>query len=571
MAIWRKATKARGVGLYVHYSGVWDSVAVEHHPEWARVDAEGKPDRNATSTFGPYCKELLIPQLKEAVDAYDLDGVWVDGDCWAVQPDFAPNATAAFRQATGVRETPKKRGDPHWLDFLDFQRTRFKEYVRTYADALHVHKPGFQVTSNWMYSSLVPEPVTVPIDFISGDYSPGDSVNSARFEARYMASVGMPWDLMAWGFNKGEDCDWALKMAVQLKQEASIVLAQGGGFQIYYNPTRAGWIDGWMTRIMAEVAGFCRERQSFSHRTETIPQVALLLSRASLYERSDRLFGPWGHLVEPVHGMLHALLELHYSVDVLAEHQLSDRLTQYPVVVLPECHILPATLRSALHDYAQEGGSLLAVGAETVRLFENSLGVTLTGEPAETRAAHLQAGEALAWAGGLWQNATPTIAQIIGTRYATYDTRHGGLPAATVAPLGRGKVTGIYGPIGSIYQRSHHPVLRRFIAEAMRALFPKPLVELDGPPCVDVALRRKGDCLVVHLANTGGAQTAPRYSVTDFVPSVDPLRLKVRVVGKTEDARLEPGGQALSVNGSGEEVYIDIPRLDVHSAIVITR
>ena len=108
LAIWREVTSQYGVALFIHYSGVWDSVALEHHPEWARVDIEGNPDKNAISTFGPYCDELLIPQLKEVADAYDLNGVWVDGDCWAVQVDFSPAAKEAFTKATGIKEIPTK-------------------------------------------------------------------------------------------------------------------------------------------------------------------------------------------------------------------------------------------------------------------------------------------------------------------------------------------------------------------------------------------------------------------------------------------------------------------------------
>ena len=187
----------------------------------------------------------------------------------------------------------------------------------------------------------MPEAITVPIDFISGDFSPGDSVNTARLEARYITSTGMPWDLMAWGFNKGDNCGWTIKTAAQLKQEAAVVLAQTGGFQIYYQPTRAGWLDDWMVDIMADVAEFCRDRQEVSQKTQTVPQVALLLSKTSIYDKTDRLFGPFGALLNPLQGVLHALLELHYSVDVMGEHKLMENLSQYPVVVIPEWHKLP--------------------------------------------------------------------------------------------------------------------------------------------------------------------------------------------------------------------------------------
>jgi hypothetical protein len=66
LEVWRRVTARHGVALYVHYSGLFDGEAVRRHPEWARTDADGKPDPKNASTFGPYADELLIPQLVEA-------------------------------------------------------------------------------------------------------------------------------------------------------------------------------------------------------------------------------------------------------------------------------------------------------------------------------------------------------------------------------------------------------------------------------------------------------------------------------------------------------------------------
>jgi len=103
LAVWRSVTRDLGVGLFIHYSGVWDSKAVEEHPEWARVDARGRRDPDATSVFGPYVDRLLIPQLEEVTSRYALDGVWADGECWAAKLDYSPAALAAWRKETGRR------------------------------------------------------------------------------------------------------------------------------------------------------------------------------------------------------------------------------------------------------------------------------------------------------------------------------------------------------------------------------------------------------------------------------------------------------------------------------------
>lgn len=568
LEIWRKVTKEYGVGLFIHYSGVWDSVAVEHHPEWACINADGSPDKNMTSTFGAYCDELLIPQLKEVSTAYDLDGAWVDGDCWAVKPDFSQSAHKAFTKATGITEIPTKSGDPHWHEYLTFQRDQFKKYVAKYAEALHAHKPGFEITSNWMYSTLVPDPITTPIDFISGDYSPGDSVNTARLEARYIASTGMPWDLMAWGFNKGNDCGWSIKSALQLKQEASVVLSQGGGFQIYYQPTRAGWIDDWMIDIMAEVAEFCRERQEVSHKTQTVPQVALLLSSASIYDKTDRLFGPWGALLNPLQGVLHSLLELQYSVDIMAEYKLLENLTQYPVVVLPECHKITDEIKMHLLDYVRSGGKLLLVGVETANLFKEQLGVTFEGQATET-ATFVKVRNAMAWMGGIWQKVNPTTARVISERFATQDGRGKGDPASTINNHGKGQIGAIYGPFGSVYMRSHYPVLRYFMSEIMKNLFPEPLVKFDSPPCLDVSLRKDGNMLLIHLANTASMQTASNYALIDFIPSIGPIEMTVSLEKKPKKVHVIPEEHDIKHHWSDGKLKITLPKLDIHNVIVI--
>ncbi len=141
LAVWRKATKGRGIGLYIHYSGVWDTKAVTEHPEWARVDAQGKRDPDKTSVFGPYVDKLLIPQLEEVTSAYGLDGAWVDGDCWGAELDYSPAALAAWQKETGFTAAPKNSSEPRWLEWKMFHRRAFESYLGHWVDALHAFNP----------------------------------------------------------------------------------------------------------------------------------------------------------------------------------------------------------------------------------------------------------------------------------------------------------------------------------------------------------------------------------------------------------------------------------------------
>jgi len=255
LRLWRQVTAEHGVALYMHYSGVWDSEAIRQHPDWAVRNADGSTNKNATSFFSPYADRLLIPQLRELAGDYGVDGAWVDGECWASMPDYGEAALEAFRGATGITDLPRKAGEPHWYEFLEFNREAFRRHLRHYLDEVKKTHPQMQLCSNWAFTDHMPETVSAPVDWISGDYSPEDSVNSARFSARYLARQGKPWDLMAWGFTtKPGKGGSNRKSAVQLEREAAVVLALGGGSQANFTKKRDGTLTEQTTQTMATIA-----------------------------------------------------------------------------------------------------------------------------------------------------------------------------------------------------------------------------------------------------------------------------------------------------------------------------
>ena len=128
--------------------------------------------------------------MKELIDEYDIDGVWVDGDCWALSRDYSQLALEAYRSA-GFDEPPSRlavetaplwsirRADMPMIEqgtklaqsfqqFSEVQRDGFRRYLRRYVDELHEHCPTFQIASNWAFSSLMPEAVTADVDYLSG-------------------------------------------------------------------------------------------------------------------------------------------------------------------------------------------------------------------------------------------------------------------------------------------------------------------------------------------------------------------------------------------------------------------
>jgi hypothetical protein len=195
LKLFREITGKNSVALFLHYSGVWDNKAVKEHPDWAIIKANGERSAEKTSFFSPYLDTILIPQLKELSD-YGADGAWIDGECWAVEPDYGEAALKRFTRETGISEIPKTPSDKYYSEFMEFTRKMFREHLNKYINAIHLYNPGFQITSNWAYSSLMPEKVSADVDYLSGDVTPQNGVYRPSGET--MGSDGMGIFLERW-------------------------------------------------------------------------------------------------------------------------------------------------------------------------------------------------------------------------------------------------------------------------------------------------------------------------------------------------------------------------------------
>ncbi len=236
LAGWRAATRKLGLPLHAHYSGIYDVSAGTKHPQWCIRTASGQPlgagFMGMTSPNGDrmcprsrYADELMIPQLLELIDRYGVDGFWVDGDLWAMEPCYCNRCRTAFRQKTASPSLPRAPATRTGPPGGSFTRQSFDQYVTRYCDAVHRHKPGVLVCSNWLQTLHDPGEPKAPTDWISGDNSAVWGLDNCRCEARFISTRGKPWDIMMWCFysSHGEfgRTDWAMKPVEMLQQEAA--------------------------------------------------------------------------------------------------------------------------------------------------------------------------------------------------------------------------------------------------------------------------------------------------------------------------------------------------------------
>lgn len=566
LRLWREVTERNRVGLYMHYSGVWDDKVCREHPGWAMVKASGERNTQKVSFFSPYLDSILIPQLRELSGTYHVDGAWIDGDCWAVETDYSDAAVAEWKRRTGYSDVPRRKEDPHHAEYLEYTRDLFRAYMRKYVDAIHAYDPTFQITSNWSYSSHMPEPVQNNVDFLSGDVTPQDGVYRSAFEARAMAPQGKPWDLMSWGFSwNGARMPMSNKSAVQLKQEAAQVIALGGGIQVYYTQNRDLSLKPWVAEALSDIGAFCRERQPFCHKAKAIPQVALLFP-AKTYRRQASSPFPGAHGKLPA--TLYALLDNQLPVELLMEHHLQGRMRDYPLIVVPECSALEPEMLAELKAYVQDGGRLLLIGSETAGLFAGELRLR-SSKRVEDRLAFVSAAGRL---GGIrtavLEASTASDARTLSTFFKTNDYSDAdSLPATLVRNVGKGRIAAVLFDAGSAYAEYKTPVIRDLLAETVTALAPDRKVEVSGTHLVHVALNTLKGRTLVNLVNVAGEHTNRAAIGYDQLPPLTDI--KVDIQGRPKKVLLQPGARELPLRYKEGKTSVTVPRLEIHSILEI--
>ena len=577
LALWRRVTKEEDVALYLHYSGVIDQQYCMNNPDEVIMRADGTRINDGradavsgcTRPNGRYVDELLIPQLKELAGKYGADGVWIDGECWGAHADFHPDTVAAFERETGIclnGKLPGRPEDEYYQEYREFCRGLFRKYVAHYVDTVHADYPDFQIASNWAYTDHMPEPVTAPVDFISGDLNPLSGFNSARYAGRAIAHQNRTWDLMSWNFRPAtaEHPGHVPKHPVQIIQEAAAVISLGGGFQNYITQYRDGSPRMDQIRRMKPVEEFMRAREPYCFRARSVHQAAILLSTWNWKQEARTLFSRSG--IERVMGLTSLVCDAGHSTEIVFEHTIAGRCADYPVIIIPEqSHGLADETVRELMEYAEHGGSLLLIGEKTCRQFE------LAGAPYKTS-------EPIALPGFFTVNGKD-FGNISGYRVisaagegiasAAPQQRDAGEPIACVIPFGKGKIAPIGADIGTAYQLRAQYLHRQLIKAVMPRLY-SPIVRIESV-CgkLEVTVLEKNGRMLIQLVNANGDHSNPTVTTEDYIPACLDIKLSIALSQKPKALMLQPEGRALDFEYADGTAKVALSRLEMHDILEI--
>jgi len=582
LRIHRDVTRELGIPLSAHYSGVWDDAAMAAHPDWRRVgpgglavsevSLSGRRQAGRACLSGPYTTEYMIPQLLEIVERYDVDGFWVDGDNWAAEPCYCERCRRLFAAEHDGAPAPTEPSDPPWAAWLLFHRRLFEEHVRRYTAAVHARKPGCLVCSNWMYAVRQPDPITVPVDYLSGDFDAMHGVERAATEARLLDSRGLPWDLMAWtfmpGWQTGAGGDMT-KTLPHLCQEVAEVLACGGSVSLYDQPQRTGHLVGWHHDLFADVTRFCQERRDVSLHTVSVPQAAVLHGAAHYYRCNEPLYNQ-GQATDGVEGALHALLDAGYHADLVTEDTLLRRLCEYPVVVIAEQERVADGIAAALPAYVAAGGRLILSGVDVAETMGDLAGVAAAGGVL-VGDCYLPADGGVTAVAGPWRpvalgEARPLLPLLDGQEARRDDA---GTPAATIRTIEKGRVVAVHGPVFAAYYRTRYPRLRSALVTLIDAAWDAPQVRLAAPGAAALTLRRQGLRLLMHVLNRGSdPPLGPHRAMVERVPTQGPVVLYLRCAEPRRVYAVPAEPQLTSCWRDGL-LTVTLPVLGIHAVVVV--
>lgn len=585
------------IKVIAYYSLGTDARAVQDNPDWYQVDEHGKV-RGAEGTVwelpclnSPYREELVLPQIKEITEKYDMDGYLLDIPYLHNHYCFCPYCKKKFAEEHGRELTPELLQTDREL-VLRFGIDTAARCMEEIAATVKRIRPHVLMNCNGAWRMGEPDRINATSDYGLWESQPSatGSFYNHSIRIRYARTLDVPVQIMTVRFTEG----WGLmscKTAEQLKYEFATILANGGIINIGDQVLPDGTLQDGVYDIIGEAFGFVEERETFCTRAESVREVALLANNTNnwYHDKDDAA----------TFGAAKMLLEGHHQFDIYYNDDFPD-LDGYRVVVLPESVKLSEASVARIQSFVAGGGLLLAAGEATFcRNRQNFLLSEVLGlnylERSPYGCGYLTEHE------GLWKGiacipqlveapfikTVPTTAETLShiqwpltvpavSRAFRHPIPPGGnvsdCPGISVNRYGKGTALYIAAPVFGSYWHSNHFWVRRIVDNLLRSFYAG-YAEVDAPTHIETNLMRKNGKTYLHVINfqsnhTGEKSTAYYNPIENITPVRD-IRVVVRDSGLRR-AVVQPEGAELSVELAADGIAFTIPRVHIHTIIELS-
>lgn len=584
-----EAAHANGQKVVAYLASIWGNRDMYFaHPDWAQRKADGRVtswddeyNSVAMDPLSPY-RDYFASIVREIAENYAVDGFYFD------EPSFQSWSAStacqrAFEAEFGLALPREERwDDPIFQQFIAWRYDQIADWRRSlYQVAKREDRcvffqgafPLASLSGRAEYFSGAPPQHSyyrerfgvswhVPMahaDDMARTAATADIVHMELYRAsvgeplwwygvalRYVQSIAKGKQILVLSMMAQSPFDLYGMGEAELRLSTAELLANGAAplFARYYpeQVDQAAWDQVYQRFAEAKtLAPYLRDRQS-------IPYVALLYSGTTV-ERFDSLDDKPSQLAE-LKGFAKALLREKIIFDVISEADLTERLDQYKVLILPNASCLSAASKSAIREFVAAGGGL--IGSYESGMYDETglrapavdlsgvFGVRYLGETMPFQfdiymqmtnggslPLEIPAGKRLPTLGMqvvVDADDADIVAEVRGAsdvHYAPLSDEIGPPAVLTRAGAQGGRTVLFAIPIGARYKEFGIRDFRNLIGASVRwtAGSPPPVRVINAGDTLAVTAFKQGHRRLIHLVNSVRDET--RLPINDAIPSAN--------------------------------------------------
>lgn len=404
-----KAAYANGQRVVAYLASIWGNRDLyQRHPDWAQRKADGRVtswddeyNSVAMDPLSPY-RDYFASIVREIADNYPVDGFYFD------EPSFQSWSASltccrAFEAEFGVAlPTEEKWDDPVFQNFLAWRYEQIAAWRQSLYDIAKrdgrcvFFQGAFPLTTlpgeAYRLSGVPPFRSSyrerfavdwhVPMahgDDMARTAQTGDIVHMELYRAsvgeplwwygvalRYVQAIARQKQILVLSMMAQSPFDLYGLSEAELRLSCAEIMANSGAllFARYYpdQVDQTAW-----ERVYAQFAQ-AKTFEPYLHGRKSIPYIALLYSQTTV-ERFDYREDKPSHLGE-LKGFAKALLQSKILFDVITEADLTERLDDYQVLILPNASCLSEQQKASIRQFVAQGGGL--IGSYEAGMYDSS-------------------------------------------------------------------------------------------------------------------------------------------------------------------------------------------------------
>ncbi|MBC8164554.1 MAG: ThuA domain-containing protein [Bryobacteraceae bacterium] len=593
--------------------------AFRKHPEWVAREGSGQPRRHwaakdlyVTCALGPFNFEFMTEVTREIVSLYKVDGVF--SNRWAGHGTcYCASCLKLFREFSGL-DLPRTADpkDPARRQYIVWEQKRLFELWKLWDAEIRKINPGACFIANsggGALSELDMKTVGELSSILFADRQARRGLMppwaNGKNGKEYRAAMGRK--PIGGIFSVGVEESYRWKDSVQSDAEIRVWAADGiaQGLRPWFTKFNAKPIDPRWMKTVEGIYKWHWQHEKYFRNEENLARAAVVYSQqtAWFYGGEKARERVEDHQL----GVYQALVESRIPFEMVHDGLLDGaHVDRYNVLILPNIAALSEAQCKQLEGYVQRGGSLVATHETSLydewgdrrkdfglaRLFgcsfdgtveeriQNSYLTIERGQPVHpllagmeetprvinaVKRVHVRQQDKRARTPLTLVPSYPDLPMEMV--YAT--TPRTDIPMAFCREFGKGRV--VYFPMDidrtfwEVLSPDHLTLLRNAVRWAAKE---EPLLRVEGPGLIDIALWRQKNSVAAHIVNLTNPMTM-KGPFRELIP-VGPLEIHCRLPKRftTGKAHLLTANQAVEMKQNGDSVSVTVPRVELHEVVV---